>query len=280
MNVLMLGAGVQSSALLEMALAGVLPQYDLVLFADTGNEPKAVYQHVTYLQKKSLAAGVDFRIVKGGDLLDDAMNGKFATMPLYVMLDGKRSILRRQCTANLKIEPTDLEVRRVLLSRGEAKVNTRGQIRVSPGVLVNKHLGISLDEQRRVSESRVKWQVHKFPLIDLAMNRFECLDWLRRYNCPVPPKSSCIVCPYHDDGYWLSLPADEFEIACAFDEVLRSGENSRFAAFKGELFLHPSCKPLRSLTLKTFVRPVQTSFLMELFDAPGCRSDAGFSCFS
>lgn len=285
LNVLLLGAGVQSSALLEMSLLGVLPRYDLVLFADTGNEPKKVYQHVSYLQQKSLAAGVDFRIVsaRSGDILSNARFGKFFAMPLYVLLDGQRSILRRQCTAHYKIEPTDLEMRSELLSLGLAKINARSQIRVAPRVTVNKHLGISEDEKMRVAPSRVGWQVHKYPLIQMGFNRLDCIRWFQDNLLPVPPKSSCIVCPYHDDAYWQQMADSEpleWAEAVEFDAFIRTPEFARSQRFKGQLFLHPSCKPLSEVVLTSKVRSVQTSFMGELFFSPRCSGDAGFSCFS
>ena len=45
-SVLSFGAGVQSTTLLMMSLAGELPPLDAVVFADTGWEPRAVYAHL------------------------------------------------------------------------------------------------------------------------------------------------------------------------------------------------------------------------------------------
>jgi hypothetical protein len=43
LTVISLGAGVQSSTMALMAADGELPKPDCAIFADTGNEPKAVY---------------------------------------------------------------------------------------------------------------------------------------------------------------------------------------------------------------------------------------------
>jgi len=40
---LSLGAGIQSSTVLLLACEGVIPRFDVALFADTGWEPRAVY---------------------------------------------------------------------------------------------------------------------------------------------------------------------------------------------------------------------------------------------
>ena len=45
LSALSLGAGVQSTTVLLLALDGTLPPFDAVVFADTGDEPAAVYEH-------------------------------------------------------------------------------------------------------------------------------------------------------------------------------------------------------------------------------------------
>ena len=51
LRVLALGAGVQSSYLLLASCAGELPRLDCAIFADTMNEPDAVYTHLDWLTK-------------------------------------------------------------------------------------------------------------------------------------------------------------------------------------------------------------------------------------
>ena len=51
LNALSLGAGVQSSTLALMAMQGeVEPMPDCAIFADTGDEPKAVYEWLKWLE--------------------------------------------------------------------------------------------------------------------------------------------------------------------------------------------------------------------------------------
>lgn len=52
---LSLGAGVQSTTLLLLALEGALPKPDYAIFADTKWEPKRVYEHLDLIT--SVAAG-------------------------------------------------------------------------------------------------------------------------------------------------------------------------------------------------------------------------------
>ena len=49
-HVLNLGAGVQSTALYLMAMEKSVPAIGCAIFADTGEEPQAVYRHLAWLQ--------------------------------------------------------------------------------------------------------------------------------------------------------------------------------------------------------------------------------------
>ncbi len=72
-NVLNLGAGVQSSTVLLMSLAGELPRLDHCIFADTGWEPKAVYRQMEWLKGLAEDAGVMVHIVSTSNIRIDAM---------------------------------------------------------------------------------------------------------------------------------------------------------------------------------------------------------------
>ena len=61
-RVLSLGAGVQSSTLLLMAVAGEL-ELDHAIFADTGHEPEPVYRWLEYLQRVST---IPIHVVRDG----------------------------------------------------------------------------------------------------------------------------------------------------------------------------------------------------------------------
>ena len=51
LTVISLGAGVQSSTIALMAGKGELPPVDCCVFADTGNEPKSLYNYLSFLEK-------------------------------------------------------------------------------------------------------------------------------------------------------------------------------------------------------------------------------------
>src|SRR3954469_21285083 len=83
-RVLSLGAGVQSSAVMLMALKREIEPVDAVIFADTGWEPKAVYQWLNYLEARAREAGVPLFRVGRPTLRGDALaNLTESWMPLY-----------------------------------------------------------------------------------------------------------------------------------------------------------------------------------------------------
>lgn len=83
---LSLGAGVQSTTLALLAVEGVLPRPDVAIFADTGWEPRAVYQHLDRLATTLDDAGIPLHRVSKGNLRDDAINPahRYASVPYFV----------------------------------------------------------------------------------------------------------------------------------------------------------------------------------------------------
>jgi len=87
MRVLNLGAGVQSTTVYLMANSGEIPAYDYAIFADTGEEPQAVYHHLDWLLS---LGGIPILIRSAGKLGEDLIrghnstNGRFAAIPAYV----------------------------------------------------------------------------------------------------------------------------------------------------------------------------------------------------
>lgn len=295
-----LGAGVQSSTIAEMIVEGALPRVDAVVFADTGNEPSWVYRQVDYLKLRLESANIPLIVCKKANsagITQDVMlaSTRFASMPLYSLnpKTGKKAILRRQCTNEYKIQPNDSFILDYLMDRDFAKRSSAGARLVNADVKVINLFGISADEQhRRHSETLhgKAWKEASYPLIDLNMGRKDCITWLLKHSLPVPKKSSCIVCPYHDDLYWLDLyenAQEEFWQACDFDSWLRTKEAKLYGNFRvirDELYLHSSCKPLRSIDFKILIEAKKSKqldmFKVEIIDGKVCATDGGFSCFS
>jgi len=294
-SVLMLGGGRQSSALAEMTVTGDLAPFDLVLFADTRDEPEYVYEQVAYLKGRLATIGTPLETVyhqSGEGLMQHAKaaHPRYAKMPFFVLNpDGSTSQLPRQCTKEFKVDPCDAYLRKWLIARGLGKVNKAGAHRVDLGVYVDVSFGFGIDEAYRVNRKpfAVGWKQKAFPLYNAGISTKMLMQWFVDKGLPVPKKSSCIQCPYHDDAHWLDMSINrvaEFEVACSFDEYARTDEAKArlFRGIVGECYLHPSGSPLRSVDFvhwktKRRANPYQIELLIA--DQPSCSMD-GFSCAS
>ena len=236
-NIISLGAGVQSSTMALMAAAGeITPMPDAAIFADTQWEPKAVGEHLNKLE-----AALPFPVyrVTAGNIRQDIINKtnstgqKFAAVPWHVQMpNGDASMGRRQCTAEYKLRPLYRKVRELLGGK-------------TPKGAVSMWIGISTDEAVRMKPSRLKYVVNRWPLIDMGISRNDCLAWLHKHGWTAP-KSSCIGCPFHSDREWRSLTAEEFADACEVDLAIRNQPK-----FIAKQFMHRSLKPLSEVDLRT-----------------------------
>jgi hypothetical protein len=245
---------VQSSTLLLMACRGDI-HVDHAIFADTGWEPAWVYEYLDWLKLKAGIAGIPLHTVSAGDLRTDALAGKTASwMPLFsVGANGKKQMLKRQCTRNYKIRPIRRKLRELC-----------------GGKPVDQLIGISLDEYRRMRTSDVKYITNVYPLVDRRITRAECLIWLERHGYLIPRKSSCIACPLRTRAEWKEIQADPVAWADAldFDENMRE---QRARTSGQQVFVHPSAVPLRDANI---IRPDGIEQL-ELSDGCGvlCAAD-------
>lgn len=246
-RVISLGAGVQSSTMALMAAHGEIgPMPDHAVFADTGAEPKAVYEYLKWLTSGVLPFPV--HIVSAGNLKEhvaaERPKGQFLRVDIPVFVespDGSRGIINRSCTRDFKITPIRKKVRELVGLAGK---------RSPTDPVVEQWIGISLDEVQRIKPSRESWQENRWPLVEQRMTRWDCLMWLENHGYPKPPKSSCIFCPYHSDEQWRALNQEEFAEALEIDRRLRSRPPSEYRT-KGVLYLHRSCKPLGDVDLRS-----------------------------
>ncbi|WP_406186140.1 hypothetical protein [Streptomyces sp. NBC_01006] len=245
-RLLSLGAGVQSSALLALSAEGILPKVDAAIFADTGWEPRAVYEHLDRLEREiARPAGIPIVRVSSGNIRKDALdpNHRFASMPLYILnKDGKNGMTRRQCTGEYKIKPIKKAVRELL--------GYPFPLRVPKGVFVEQWVGISTDEFHRAKDADVKYMRNRHPLIDLNWSRTDCIRYLTSLGLADTPKSSCLGCPFHGNRQWRTIrdtSPSEWEDVVAFDAAIRKGNaraNATGNQLLGQAFLHRSRVPL------------------------------------
>ena len=260
LTVLNLGAGVQSTCLYLMACEGATDTVpDCAIFADTGWEPKAVYEHLERLMSVQGKHKIPIHVVSRGNLREDVLKhiarwrkdgGGWSGVgqpPFYViqpveqvsvdlgLTPDRGGKLWRQCTKEYKIEPIKKAIRDMLgFKKGDRVKDSH----------VNQWFGISLDEMGRTRESQDKWITNVYPLIDKRMTRHNCNQWLKRYGWMDVPKSSCLGCPYHSDKHWREMKKerpDEWADVVEFDKVLRDG---KYPKATGDVYMHKSMKPL------------------------------------
>ena len=245
-RVLSLGAGAQSTVMALMAESGEfgLEKPDIAIFADTGWEPPAVYEHLAWLKEQ---VSFEIRVVSAGDIKENLKKGvmpdgsKFIGIPVFLQKsDGEPGLMRRQCTTQYKLKPIHQELRSIF------ELNPRQP--VPKGVRVEMWIGISVDEAARAKPSREDWIRKRFPLMDLGFSRAQLHLWFQeRYPDRTLPKSACIGCPYHSDGVWKDLKEnapESFMEAVEVDIDLRSNPNITALTPNAKAYLHRSRKPL------------------------------------
>jgi hypothetical protein len=249
LRVLSLGAGVQSSTLLLMAVHGE-ERIDRAIFADTQDEPAATYAWLETLMPIAERAGIPVDVVSAGNLRADSLSkpGWLVSMPLHILnRDGSGGILTRKCTNGYKLRPIQRRLREL------------GATAKRPATVL---IGISRDEGHRQKPSRVKYIVNEWPLVDRHMTRWDCVRWLARHGYPEPPKSACIVCPFRRNDSWRRMrdqsPA-EWAGAVAFDQQVRHAAQTKEPT---TAYLHRSLVPLDMVDLST----PQDRGQIEMFD--------------
>ncbi|MET8577351.1 hypothetical protein [Streptomyces sp. NPDC005012] len=232
--------------MLALSARGVLPRVDYAIFADTGWEPKAVYDHLDRLEREiARPAGIPILRVSSGNIRNDALDPdhRFASMPLYVLnADGRPGMTRRQCTGEYKIKPIKRQIRELL--------GYPHPVRVPKGVFVEQWVGISTDEFHRAKDADVKYMRNRHPLIDLGWSRDDCVRYLTSIGLADTPKSSCLGCPFHGNAQWRHIrdtSPKEWEDVVAFDAAIRNGNarsNATGNQLLGQAYLHRSRVPL------------------------------------
>lgn len=266
LRLLSLGAGVQSTVLALMAADGTLPGLEGAVFADTGWEPRRVYEHLARLEKVLDAAGVPLYRVSKGNLRADAIDPahRYASVPYFVRNpDGSEGMGRRQCTSEYKLAPIGRKVRELL---GAAAPDYR---RVPRGAVAEQWIGFSTDEVHRVSDKDGVSYIHKrYPLLELGMDRKACDRWLRARGWTEVAKSACIGCPYHGNRQWRDLRdnhPDEWADAVDFDAAIRKG-GARGLPLNGAAYLHRSRVPLDQAPIDRTTLAERKEWQLDLLD--------------
>jgi hypothetical protein len=246
LKILALGWGLQSWTLAAMSALGELPRLDFAIHADTTHEMTATYQFAAQWTPWLECRGI--RVVTVSDKQQAAkVTTEKTDIPAFVLKvidehggehpsvssagDRVKGQLRRQCTSRWKIQPIRRYIRTELGRMG---------LSIRDGV-VEQWFGITLDEIQRAKDSDVRYISHRFPLLERRFRRIDCVSWLKNNHLPIPKKSSCTFCPYHNLRAWQALKREggpDWEAALVVDSAIRD------ARPPNPLYIHPACLPL------------------------------------
>lgn len=239
-EVISVGAGVQSSTIGLMAKHGLITPMPIAgVFADTQAEPASVYRWLDWLEKQ-LPFPI-YRVTKGSleerdlELKVSKTSGQTyrnSMIPAYTEDGG---ILPRKCTKDFKVLPVLSKVRELA-----------GGARDGDPLKIIQWIGISTDEVMRMKQLDVSWVQNRWPLVEMRMNRQDCLTWMEKNGYPRPPRSACRFCPYHSDYEWSRLKEEEpneFLEAVAFEKRMQAASAKSYTA-RSVPFLHGSRQPL------------------------------------
>lgn len=233
------GGGVQSTAVLVLASQGKV-QYDHFLFSNVGEDsehPDTLVYFNDIALPFAKEHGLDLREVK------KYRNNKLDTLRTLVMENNRDIPIpaylnsgapgNRKCTYRFKIRVIDRWVK-------EHKNGNRFTV----------GLGISTDEMQRARSKEPDevykglWKEIEYPLIDLRLSRNDCRKIIADAGIPVPPKSSCYFCPFHNDLFWHELRqkrGDLFQDAIDIEYFL---QEKREKLGRDKVWLHRKLIPL------------------------------------
>lgn len=252
-----LGAGVQSTTCYLLEREGLIEKCEAWIFADTGEEPRAVYDHLAWLESlggtRIIRCG---RKVKLGDNVAVGIHAdgqRFVSIPAFTAHEegGDEGITRRQCTSEYKISVIEQTIRRQILG-------LKHRQRVPLWVHVQQLFGLSDDEPRRVRRVKKNYQSHRwaspvFPLVELGWTRAKCVAWLKGRVPHEVPRSACVFCPCRSAAEWERLKREDAEgwaRAVEVDNALRVPGNVVNRNMEQSLYVHRSCIPLEMVDVE------------------------------
>jgi hypothetical protein len=245
LNVISLGAGVQSSTMALMAARGeITPMPDCAVFADTQAEPPSVYKWLDWLEKQ--LPFPTHRVTQGSleeaelKLRTSKKSGHVYRKALIPAYTDKGGMSIRKCTYDYKIVPIRRFIRHMLDIKGKRIKEVRAV----------QWIGISIDEVHRMKPTGEVWLENRWPLVDIKMSRYGCLEWWAKNKLPTPPRSACYFCPFHSDAEWKRLrkeEPEEFAKAIEFEKKANIVADQETGSRRVKIFLHASRVPLSTV---------------------------------
>lgn len=231
LQVLSLGWGVQSFTLAVMSALGYLEEPDMIIHSETGFESidtKSFKEKWTpFLESYGLKVT---NIKPDISIMSKSNNTPY--IPAYSDYR-KGGQLVRGCSNLWKVLPIKRTIREEIKKR---------KMKLLPGT-VKLWLGITTDEKRRAKPYSVKYIESRFPLLELGMSRKDCINFLELKNIDIPPKSSCVFCPYRSEDGWRRIKnnKEDWELSLEVDKMIRNSLDDC------NLYLHYTLKPLEEI---------------------------------
>jgi hypothetical protein len=165
----------------------------------------------------------------------------------------------RSCTADFKIKVVSKWMRQNGASKDE------------PGAV---GIGISVDKIQRMKPSQIAHIRNAHPLIDLGLNRRDCVALIAEAGLPVPPKSSCFFCPFHSLRAWQELSDSHPELFARSVGLEKLINERRAKLGKDAIWMSSKLRPLDDVVNGSH------RWQMSLFDEkePGQHSCGPFTC--
>lgn len=172
-TILSYGAGVNSTAIIALALLKEIPMPDYIVFSDTGAEWPHTYKYMDYLESR----GIKITYMTGGN--------KGMTLIEYCQIKNFiPSRMNRWCTDYWKITP----IQKFAKGLDEE---------------FKMILGIDAGEAHRAENKWHKGRI--FPLIEMGIDRNGCKRTIKKAGLGIPQKSGCYICPYQRKRQWIEL---------------------------------------------------------------------------
>ena len=238
------GGGVQSTALAYLAInrdpdfiraCGGLPLR--WIFADTGDEPEEVYQHVERMGEELAARGCEFVPVRhpSGSLSDHCTSAETGASlaPFFVeTVEGDSVPVRRGCTRDFKVKPIKAQL---AAWYGRRPKDTVVQV-----------FGISADESQRMRHPDRTWLRFRYPLVAMGWKRSRCVEYNLQHGIHAP-RSACVFCPFHSREEWERVRGNPEEWAAVVAFERRVHERYRAGitfGLRSMPYLHRSRVPI------------------------------------
>jgi hypothetical protein len=245
MRVVSYGGGVQSTALLVLAAERRI-DFDIFLFANTGDDsehPKtlAYVREVAmpYAEQHGFALHELCRVKRDGSVetLMERLTRQQRSVDIPMRLSPSGAPGNRKCTGDFKIKV----IAKWLRQHGATK-----------DVPALTGLGISVDEIHRArTSSGIPYQTLSYPLIDLRMNRQDCVNVIERAGIQVPGKSSCFFCPFHTKAYLARQRKEEPELFARTVALERMLNERNIGLGRGEMYMTSALIPLDQVIVDT-----------------------------